>query len=95
MIGDLPSLREIWEDTAVYVPPRDPDAIAAAVNALLDDEARRDDLARRACKRAVQFNPARMAIGYGEVYAHMRGGAQASSSVRERQDRSSPPALGA
>jgi len=41
VLGDIPTLREVWRDTAVWVPPGDPDALGLALNALI-----RDPLAR-------------------------------------------------
>src|SRR5690606_24947080 len=32
VLGDIPSLREVWGDAATFVPPHDAGAIAAAVN---------------------------------------------------------------
>jgi glycosyltransferase involved in cell wall biosynthesis len=69
VIGDIPSLREIWRDAAIFVPPRDADAIVHEVNALLADEERLAEMARRAQKRAVTFTPERMANAYREIYS--------------------------
>lgn len=68
VLGDLPSLREVWGDAAMYVPPEEPDALAAAVNALAEDEARRTRLARAAHERAKTFTPQRMASAYQRAY---------------------------
>jgi glycogen synthase len=77
VIGDIASLREIWGSTAVFVPPRDPDAIAAAVNALIADAGRRNDLARRSSDRARRLSPQAMAAGYEAAYAALRAEAAA------------------
>jgi hypothetical protein len=37
VLGDVPSLREIWGDAALYVPPEDHDALHAALMRLIDD----------------------------------------------------------
>lgn len=71
VLGDIPSLREIWENSAIFVPPRDPAAVAAAVNALLRDDSLRDEMAARALKRSIRFNPGRMAIEYSDLYSWM------------------------
>ncbi|MEV0157456.1 glycosyltransferase family 4 protein [Micromonospora sp. NPDC050686] len=49
---DVGGLPELVGDAAVLVPPGDVDAVDAAVRGLLDDEARRADLARRGAERA-------------------------------------------
>ncbi|MFG2058060.1 glycosyltransferase family 4 protein [Micromonospora sp. NPDC048930] len=51
-VGGLP---ELVGDAAVLIPPGDVDAVDAAVRDLLDDEARRTDLARRAAARAATW----------------------------------------
>lgn len=35
VLGDIPSLHEVWGEAAVYVPPNDPAAIAEALNGLI------------------------------------------------------------
>jgi glycogen synthase len=41
VIGDIPSLREVWQDTAVYVPPNKPRAIHRALVELIHNDVRR------------------------------------------------------
>lgn len=72
VLGDIPSLREVWGDAAVLVPPDDDDALAAALRALMSDGARRERLARAARTRASRYAPAAMAEGYLAAYAWMR-----------------------
>jgi glycosyltransferase involved in cell wall biosynthesis len=38
VLGDIPSLRELWDDSALFVPPDDPDALAAAIDRLARDD---------------------------------------------------------
>jgi glycogen synthase len=68
LLGDIPSLREVWQDTAVYVPPDDPQAIRTALLELIKNDSRRHRLAQRAHERAVRLTPARMAEGYLAAY---------------------------
>jgi len=68
VLGDIASLREIWRDTALYVPANDPAAIRAALEHLIESPVRRRALANAARQRALQFSPARMALDYMEVY---------------------------
>jgi len=68
VLGDIPSLREIWRDTALYVPPDDVHALAAAVNWLIDHPARRIRLAARARARAEARTIDAMALDYLECY---------------------------
>jgi glycosyltransferase involved in cell wall biosynthesis len=68
VLGDIPSLRELWDDAAVFVAPRNPHEIARTVNEVLANEPFRDELSRRAIDRAAQYTPARMAAAYRAAY---------------------------
>jgi glycosyltransferase involved in cell wall biosynthesis len=69
VLGDIASLREIWADAALFVPPRDHDALADTLQRLIDDGALRREMAARAGKRARRFTAARMAARYVAAYA--------------------------
>jgi len=68
VLGDIASLREIWGDAAVFVPPDDGNAIAHAINTLINDYSLRTALAAKARTRALKFTPQRMVAGYLEAY---------------------------
>jgi glycogen synthase len=76
VLGDRPSLREVWGDAAAYVPPGDADALAAALAALIAGPARRAELARRARERARGYDARRMARAYAGRYAALRARAE-------------------
>ena len=71
VLGDLPSLREVWGEAARFIPPDDPEALRTALQALIDDPALRESMARRARARALRYTPDRMAKGYLAVYGEM------------------------
>lgn len=71
VLGDLPSLREVWDDVALFVEPDDHAGLQAAIARLIDHPTARRDLARRACQRALQLTPQRMALGYVRAYRHL------------------------
>ncbi len=52
VLSDLPTLREIWGDAAVFYPSRDGQALQGALRALGADPERTEDLAARALARA-------------------------------------------
>jgi glycosyltransferase involved in cell wall biosynthesis len=73
VLGDIPSLREVWGDAALYVPPNDTDALESAVSALIEDEALRVARGDRARARALEYTPQRMAEGYIKAYNDLLG----------------------
>ena len=56
IVSDLPVLHEVAGDAAVYVDPRDPDAIADAIRALLRAPAERERMSRAGLARAAEFS---------------------------------------
>ena len=69
VLGDIPTLREVWGDAAFYVPPDDTQALAETLGTL----ARRRTLCARkgaaARRRAAQFSLQHMGDRYYELYA--------------------------
>jgi glycosyltransferase involved in cell wall biosynthesis len=68
VLGDIPSLRENWNDAAWFVPPDDHGALAAAIGRLIDEPRIRLELARRAFARAAALPVARTADSYFRLY---------------------------
>ena len=68
VLGDIASLREIWWDAAVFVPPDDGNATVHAINTLINDSSVRTALAAKARTRALKFTPQQMVAGYLEAY---------------------------
>lgn len=68
VLGDIPSLREVWQDAAIFVPPGDPHRLEAALRALIGNPPQRERMAQRAAARAREFTPDRMARGYLDAY---------------------------
>lgn len=68
VLGDIPSLREIWGDAAIFVSPDDASGLSRALNDLIADPQFRETLGSRARARALQFSPQRMAQEYLEAY---------------------------
>lgn len=55
VLGDLPTLREVWGDAALYAPPDDEDALAEAITRLMSDPPLRAAFADAARRRAARF----------------------------------------
>src|SRR5579871_4857982 len=68
VLGDIASLRENWEDAALFVPPDDRVALKQALLELINDEQLRAVRAAKACAQAITFTPEFMGVGYvGEI----------------------------
>jgi glycosyltransferase involved in cell wall biosynthesis len=73
VLGDLPSLREVWDDAACFVPPRDDEALLETLLWLIDRPRVRQEYASRARDRARAVHPAphgarqraRLPLGHG------------------------------
>jgi len=68
LANDIPSLREIWEDDAVYFERNNPRSLVLAIQELASNSARRSEYGGRALERARKFNSERMAEEYLEHY---------------------------
>ncbi len=73
VLGDIPSLREIWGSAAWFVPPNDPRAFQDALNRFAAEPELRGEFGLRARARAVEYTPARMLEGYLAAYTEASG----------------------
>lgn len=73
VLGDIPSLRELWDGAAEFVPPDDRDALADALCRLVMDAERRVRMAGAARERAGRYSADRMVRAYLDLYAGMIG----------------------
>jgi glycosyltransferase involved in cell wall biosynthesis len=71
VLGDIASLRENWEGAALFVDPRDWDALAAAIAYLAAYPAARAHLAAAARARGAGFTRDRMGAAYLSVYREL------------------------
>jgi len=70
VLGDIPSLREIWGEAAIFVPPGDAAALHKAITLLIDDPEKRERISRAARTRAGNYRSSRMAAEYQAAYHH-------------------------
>ncbi|MBV9337398.1 MAG: glycosyltransferase family 4 protein [Solirubrobacterales bacterium] len=68
VLGDIPSLREVWQDAASFVRPDDRQALVDAINALLGDFAHWRDAANVARARAALYTQSAMSSAYLDAY---------------------------
>lgn len=74
ILSDIPTLREHWDDAALFVPPNDDVALRDALLALIADGRLRYRLAHRAFERAREFSPAQKAQRYLAEYTQLLSG---------------------
>jgi len=68
VLGDIESLRENWDDCALFVDPDDPKALQQAITHLIRSGSLRRRLMVNARERARHFSPQRMVEGYLQAY---------------------------
>jgi glycosyltransferase involved in cell wall biosynthesis len=68
VLGDIPSLREYWDDAAVFVDPDDTGALERMLSYLIAEPDRRRELSQRALERAKIFVPEEMGAAYLKAY---------------------------
>jgi glycosyltransferase involved in cell wall biosynthesis len=86
VIGDIPSLRENWEDAALFVPPDDAGALAETLRELIARPELRRALAGRARERAGRFTPERTAKAYLALYREMLASADGRRAVSAQRE---------
>jgi glycogen synthase len=82
VLGDLETLREVWGETAVYVDPFDDDALAFALDQLLDLDGERQRLGRAARLRALTYSRERMVASYLDLYERLLSEAEHTAPAR-------------
>jgi glycogen(starch) synthase len=68
VLGNIPSLRELWRDTALFVDPDDHDLLARTLQRLIEDGEQRRTIAQRCRARALAFDSKIMAASYLRAY---------------------------
>jgi glycogen(starch) synthase len=71
VLGDIPSLRELWGDAAIFVPTDDAAELGRELTALIEDEDRRSAWGTRARMAARRFTARRMGFEYLAAYAEL------------------------
>jgi glycogen synthase len=73
VLGDIPSLRELWDNAALFVPPDDHEMLAQTLLGLITDTSRRLELSDRSRSRAFSFTAEQMAETYLATYRELLG----------------------
>ncbi|HET7410559.1 MAG TPA: glycosyltransferase family 4 protein, partial [Paracoccaceae bacterium] len=69
VLSDIDTFRELWDGAGLFFDRRDPAALAAAVNRLIDEPVLRQRMAAAACRRVARYSIAATAERMREVYA--------------------------
>jgi len=80
VLGDIPSLREIWHEAALYVDPHDRASLRDTLARLIADDELRGELGRAARARASSFSDNRMGHAYLAMYRKLTAGSWVTSS---------------
>jgi glycogen synthase len=84
VLGDIPSLRELWDGAARFVDPRRPAQWLPVLEQLLTDDAHWLRWAEAAQQRAAGFTLARMARAYLALYRQVLNGTPSTSKPATR-----------
>jgi glycosyltransferase involved in cell wall biosynthesis len=68
VLGDIQSLRELWQDVALFVPPCDGEQLRRTLRRLAFDADIRERLGTMARRRALQFSPDRFGSAHRDAY---------------------------
>jgi glycogen(starch) synthase len=71
LLGDIPSLREVWGEAAMFVEPNDADAVHSALRHLIRSPRLRQTLSAKARARALELTPQAMAERYMQLYQQL------------------------
>lgn len=79
VLGDIPTLREVWGDAACFVAPDDHRALRHALERLIADPGLRRRMARKAARRARRYGLERMTRRYLAAYREVRARPRSST----------------
>jgi glycosyltransferase involved in cell wall biosynthesis len=68
ILSDIPAFRELWDEVAVFVPPRDEEGFTRAIAGLVGDDFERAVIGRAARERAALYTPDAMAAQMAAIY---------------------------
>jgi glycosyltransferase involved in cell wall biosynthesis len=84
VLGDIPSLRELWDGAALFVDPRDAGMLHSTLEGLIGDRPLREEMAERAQRRAADYAIGRTATAYRRLYRRLLGSGGSSYRIAAR-----------
>lgn len=85
VLSDIPSFRELWDGAALFVDPRDGDALAAAIERLCRELGLRHQLRKAARRRAADYGMAPAASAYEALYGALAASRPGGGRAAPRQ----------
>jgi glycosyltransferase involved in cell wall biosynthesis len=82
VLSDIPTLRELWEGAAEFVPARDEQQVAEAVERIACDPSRRAALASAARRRARRYTAEVMSAKVRAIYGRLLGSQKSVRSAK-------------
>lgn len=71
ILGDIPTLREIWGDAAIYINPDNPQQLKDSIEEVIHTPLKLENMARKASERAKIYSLFRMKDQYFKLYQKM------------------------
>jgi glycosyltransferase involved in cell wall biosynthesis len=71
VLSDIATFRELWDGAALFVDPRDPDALRRSVQSVCRDDVQRTRLQRAAAERSRRYPLRQTAAAYRSIYASL------------------------
>lgn len=93
VLGDIATLRELWQDAACFIPPNDHSALKFTLKRLIADPHQRQEYTARARARALRMSARRMAAEYWEAYQGLLGQGRVAATSSPIPAEPCPPAM--
>lgn len=71
VLGDIPTLREVWEDAAMFADPDDTHGMYHQIQALIKNAAKRQHMSKKARQRAERYSTDRFGRQYTDLYQQL------------------------
>lgn len=81
ILADIPTLREIWRDTALYFNPENPDTLVNRLQWVEDHPDQGKDLIRMSSQRALLFSLEKMSKSYVNFYQNLTASVEKTGAI--------------
>lgn len=81
VLADIPTLREIWQDSALYFNPENPDSLLNQLQWIHEHPDRRKELVMKSTRRAAYFSSERMGKNYVNIYQSLMASVEKAGAI--------------